>query len=194
MALSTNQTSHYPHLSQDQQNLLVAALSSNKRTSHRDRFADSQDTYSSSTRSLDAAAGAAEDIFDSSLYSNYDSSELLGLDDPSSETIHLDPDMLPQIHGPLSGSSHSHSDDDLEAVEKRKSPTDDEDDTAEHKRHESDDKTLKKPGRKPVTSEPTTVRDTFLALRALITNAYYRNARPRTERLNEHSVIERKNI
>lgn len=46
-----------------------------------------------------------------------------------------------------------------DANEKRKSPDDDDDDGEEGggKRREGDDKQAKKPGRKPLTSEPTTV-------------------------------------
>lgn len=47
-----------------------------------------------------------------------------------------------------------------ESNEKRKSPDEDgdEDEEGGGKRREGDDKQAKKPGRKPLTSEPTTVR------------------------------------
>jgi len=162
MAVSTNQAAYqYPRLSQDQQHLLVAALSSNKRASTQARSTIPQNTYTSVTgaRSPDTDAGTGMDMFDTSLYSNFDTSEFPGLNDPFLETTNFEFDPLQQTIGPPSGSAHSHSEDDGEAGEKRKSPTDDEDDDGEHKRHEYDDKTSKKPGRKPVTSEPTTVRE-----------------------------------
>lgn len=46
---------------------------------------------------------------------------------------------------------------DGESAEKRKNPGDDDEEEASGKRREGDDKQAKKPGRKPLTSEPTTV-------------------------------------
>lgn len=58
------------------------------------------------------------------------------------------------------GSPNKHGDD---SNEKRKSPDEDADDDDEGggKRREGEDKQAKKPGRKPLTSEPTTVGFTF---------------------------------
>lgn len=58
--------------------------------------------------------------------------------------------------GALPGDSPARGD---ETAEKRKSPDDDtEDPDGGGKRREGEDKQAKKPGRKPLTSEPTTVR------------------------------------
>ena len=56
--------------------------------------------------------------------------------------------------GKLPGSS---SDGDAEAHDKRSHPDDEDDEEGGGKRRESDDKLSKKPGRKPLTSEPTSV-------------------------------------
>jgi hypothetical protein len=55
--------------------------------------------------------------------------------------------------------------------QKRKSiPDDEEDDEGGGKRREGDDKSGKKPGRKPLTSEPTTVSPKMISARRLHTN------------------------
>jgi len=80
--------------------------------------------------------------------------------------------------------------------EKRKSPDDEEDDDDDdeaHKRQEGDDKVAKKPGRKLIVAEPTTVsiaRCHTLSNKAL---NRHRNERLKTALLREHSGIERKN-
>lgn len=75
--------------------------------------------------------------------------------DASFEFDQSDPGMM---IGNLPGDGHSH-DNETEAGDKRKSPDGGDDEEAEGgaKRREGDDKTAKKPGRKPLTSEPTTV-------------------------------------
>jgi hypothetical protein len=74
-----------------------------------------------------------------------------------------------------------------ESSEKRKSPDDDDDeDEGGGKRREGEDKQAKKPGRKPLTSEPTTVG---LSTRCTLkmTNLGYRNARRKIELHSEPS-------
>lgn len=79
-----------------------------------------------------------------------------------------------------------------EGSEKRKSPGDDgEDAEGGGKRREGEDKQAKKPGRKPLTSEPTTVRATSKGS-GTITNQCNRSARHRTEQHSELSESERK--
>ena len=57
--------------------------------------------------------------------------------------------------GALPGASPNR---DGESAEKRKNPGDDDEEEGSGKRREGEDKQAKKPGRKPLTSEPTTVR------------------------------------
>jgi len=83
------------------------------------------------------------DYIDGDTTLNFDSNDLGG------------EDMFGNVPGPMTESSESDKGD---RADKRKSPDDadlDEDD--DPKRREGDDKTAKKPGRKPLTSEPTTV-------------------------------------
>lgn len=82
---------------------------------------------------------------------------------------------------------------DKESTEKRKSPGDDaEEQDGGGKRREGEDKQAKKPGRKPLTSEPTTVRPSRLQVKTL-TDSWDRNARRKTEQPSEHSESERRN-
>ncbi|KAK0742497.1 transcription factor PAP1-domain-containing protein [Apiosordaria backusii] len=67
----------------------------------------------------------------------------------------------PKMIGPLPGTSDggkSDSPDDTESPDKRSHPDDDEADAREPKRRESEDKVAKKPGRKPLTTEPSSKR------------------------------------
>ena len=88
---------------------------------------------------------------------------------------------------------------DGEVHDKRKNPGDDEsDDDGGSKRREGAEKTVKKPGRKPLTSEPTTVcaplprwRPLNLGFRLTMSR---RNVRRRTAPRSEHSESERRNI
>jgi hypothetical protein len=78
---------------------------------------------------------------------------------------------------------------DGELHDKRKSTEDDDDEENTPKRRESEEKSSKKPGRKPLTSEPTSVsRQPLLA----ITTNSTRSGRPRIALLNVHSARERK--
>lgn len=52
--------------------------------------------------------------------------------------------------------------DDGEGGEKRKNSDDSDDEESGSKRREGEEKTSKKPGRKPLTSEPTTVSSIFI--------------------------------
>ncbi|KAJ9640430.1 DNA-binding transcription factor yap1 [Coniosporium tulheliwenetii] len=86
-----------------------------------------------------------------------DSPSIDFLDADGSFSFYNDPSDL--MIGSLPGSGPGPQiDNDGEAHEKRKSPDDEnDDDENETKRREPDDKQAKKPGRKPLTSEPTTV-------------------------------------
>ena len=91
-----------------------------------------------------------------------------------------------QMIGNLPGASTSADDEDGDLHDKRKNPGDEDadDDDGGGKRREGDDKTGKKPGRKPLTSEPTSVSCSLCALPLsgmLISSS--RNARHRTVQL-----------
>lgn len=79
---------------------------------------------------------------------------------------------------------------DGENHDKRKASIEDEDEEeGTSKRREGDDKTAKKPGRKPLTGEPTTVWSIQAVWDTTSTNILpRRNARRKTERLKELSV------
>ncbi|OAL61840.1 bZIP transcription factor AP-1/Yap1 [Trichophyton rubrum] len=139
------------YLSPDQQDLLLAALSSNN-----------QPTKPGPQPNLGSANGSSgNDIFDSSpqdipdsgqLSFNPDDSPFLGLDldaefDVSDQALIGD---LPGIEGEQQITA--------EPREKRKSLDGGEGADTGKKRKENEEKVAKKPGRKPLTSEPTTKR------------------------------------
>ena len=90
-----------------------------------------------------------------------------------------------QLFGDLPGTD-SHVEN--EHHDKRKASIDDEDEEGTSKRREADDKTAKKPGRKPMTGEPTTVWCSILCETTLVLTYYLRNAKLRTELPKEPSV------
>lgn len=72
--------------------------------------------------------------------------------------------------GSLPGATHEEEGD---LHDKRKSPEDEEDEEEPgHKRREGEDKTAKKPGRKPLTGEPTTVSHSKFTLIRWWDNSY----------------------
>ena len=88
-----------------------------------------------------------------------------------------------QLFGDLPGTEFN---DDAEHHDKRKASNDeDAEGEASSKRREADDKSGKKsaqkPGRKPLTAEPTTVRSTYPGICHSMANVIYRSARRRTE-------------
>lgn len=99
---------------------------------------------------------------------------------------------LPGEHHQQSKSPSQPADDETEHGDKRKSIGDNDEDEIEGggKRREGEDKTAKKPGRKPLTSEPTTV-SIFTRLPRL-TLTCRRNVKLKIELLNEHSGNGRK--
>ena len=80
--------------------------------------------------------------------------------------------------------------------EKRKTPEDgkDDDENDDPKRHEPDEKVAKKPGRKPLTTEPTTVCAPTAEIDFVQLLTHRRNAKHRTEQHSALSVNARKNI
>ena len=149
-------TSELPNLSTAQRNLLLAALASNKRSKtssfasqekasdYFPQFAAPQKLQQSSYDSVDPA------IFDlNNSNIGYDSTfddSILSFDDNSNIDLGL------VLQGPNAFDNEAH--------DKRKSPNDEEEDDEDdydNKRQEGDDKAAKKPGRKLITAEPTTV-------------------------------------
>lgn len=186
-----------PNLSTAQRNLLLAALSSNKRSKSNStaavpqaqqvsdyfpQFSAPQKTQQSSYDGINPA------IFDQNQGSiGYDSTfddSLLSLDDNSNIDFGL--------------AQHGSNTLDVDAHEKRKSPDDDEEDDEDdydHKKQEGDDKAAKKPGRKLITAEPTTVRLALLLLHfSQLALTHNRSAKLRTVLHNEHSVNVKRSI
>ena len=178
MAVPSNNNATYNpelYLSPDQQNLLLAALSSNKpnalkRSSMslgRAQAPNSNGTHSqndlqpqSEGHSTDMAINAAyvSPVQQTPGYTEFSS---VGLDDSPFLDFDLEDGSFDwdnggdQLIGNVPGTSSNS--DELELHDKRKNLDDDNDEEGGGKRREGDDKLSKKPGRKPLTSEPTTV-------------------------------------
>ena len=99
-----------------------------------------------------------------------------------------------QMIGNLPGTSTSADDEEGDLHDKRKNPGDEDadDDDGGGKRREGDDKLTKKPGRKPLTSEPTSVSTHWLDATEMCTNSVTRSARLRIVQLRERSENERR--
>lgn len=165
MASATTNGFHAPNfiLSPHQQDLLFAALNSNRNTAtdQQQQNGDSQ-TIAPAAFDNNATASPLQAPGSGSL-ANLDESPFIDYDyDFDNEASYGEYDFsnLPQgqMIGNLPGTS---SDGDAAANEShdKRSLSDDEenDDEPDGKRREGDDKTSKKPGRKPLTSEPTSV-------------------------------------
>lgn len=132
-------------LSRDQQELLLAALSSNQ-SSNPDSVFDHQKNLPpqslSFTPNMSSAPGSGNlDFSDDSPFLDFDPEADFG-----DESYDFDDES--RMIGDIPGDLH----------DKRKSVDGkDDDDEGGGKRREGEDKTAKKPGRKPLTSEPTSV-------------------------------------
>ena len=173
------QTTDDLFLPPDQQDLLIAALNSNKPLNNKSGSNTSKTTPQPS-------------LFTPNMSSAPDSGHL----DFSDESPFLDFDPEGDFDDSFTfdGSSRMIGDIPGDLHDKRKSIGGDDDDEEEGggKRREGEDKTAKKPGRKPLTSEPTTVsephfEDDFRA-------DARRNAKHRIVLRNEHSASARKSI
>jgi AP-1-like factor len=161
MAGTNNQFNQIQSLSSNQQDLLLAALSSNNPNSKKSPPSATQSSNNqfSSFNDMDPAifsmngqSGMPLGSFDSPLGTIDDSPYVDFLDgtDPNFNFDFSAEDG--QMIGDLPGADELH--------DKRKSPEDsNEENTHDDKRREGEEKTAaKKPGRKPLTSEPTSVR------------------------------------
>lgn len=169
MPSSTPDYSRIPQLSNEQKSLLLAALSSNQRN-------PTNATSSSFTKKLDGTypsginGSMTNSLKDSGLYNSP------SRDTPTSEKntglVTFGDTFFPDYNDRKTSFDIDFSlkedefhdeyqtfgNDENESGEKRKNPDDDEsDEEFDGKRRESDDKIAKKPGRKLITAEPTTV-------------------------------------
>ncbi|QSZ35946.1 hypothetical protein DSL72_007068 [Monilinia vaccinii-corymbosi] len=136
-------------LSPRQEELLFAALNSNTSSNNNMDHGTNMSTSAFNISPIQAPGSLA---FDDSPFIDYDY-ELDGDDNFNFDSSHASQG---QMIGNLPGTS---SDGDAENHEKRSHPDDDGDEEeGGGKRRESDDKSSKKPGRKPLTSEPTSKR------------------------------------
>jgi AP-1-like factor len=139
-----------------QEQLLFAALNSNKAPSI--DTSQSNDPFTMAPGSLtdsplQAPGSGSLNRFDESPFIDYD----YEFDADGSFDYDFNNDSQGQMIGKLPGGS---SDGDADNHDKRSHPDDDgEDEEGGGKRREGDEKSSKKPGRKPLTSEPTSVSD-----------------------------------
>ena len=140
-------------LSPLEEELLVAALNSNPATalnvSPKDRLSMAPTAFTESP--VDGSGSLPINGFEESPFIDYD----YEFDPEAGFDYDFANDSQAQMIGKLPGTS---SDGDAEGNDKRSHP-DDEEEAAEGggKRREGDEKISKKPGRKPLTSEPTSV-------------------------------------
>lgn len=147
------------YLSPNQRDLLVAALNSNQPTADRKDMANK----STERKGSETPAGAsATSVPSSGHFDMNDESPFLDYPlDGGDDSFNFDGEG--QMFGdiPEDGAAENVADVYEHLHDKRKSLDGaDEDDTGGGKRREGEDKTTKKPGRKPLTSEPTTVSKT----------------------------------
>ena len=107
--------------------------------------------YASPTQKTPGSGSFSNAGFDNSPYLDYELDE-----------ANFDWDLNGEMIGSLPGGSAD--DEEVEQGDKRKSPDDGDDEDGGGKRREGDDKTGKKPGRKPLTSEPTSVSQRHVLL------------------------------
>ena len=150
------------YLNPNEQDLLVTALNSNKTatsgtmpgngtkgTPKRGDTTNSQKSQVSPGQVAPGSGSLHDMSFDNSPFLDYE------LDDGN-----FDWDINGEMVGALPGNDKEDSgspEADGEGGDKRKSPEDENDEDGGGKRREGEDKNSKKPGRKPLTSEPTTV-------------------------------------
>lgn len=168
-----------PYLSSEQQSRLLAALASNKRNVMLEgRSGNGSIVRSNSTDGVDPSiftvqpgntpgssgykTGSNRHTFGSNLFQDFENGTNFDIDFSAG-----DADFSLTGSDFLNEPSELYSGDQLdgesgEAGEKRKSPEDESDaEDGDYKRQEGDDKVAKKPGRKLITAEPTTVSAAF---------------------------------
>ena len=157
MAATRNQLRDFV-LTPQQQSLLFAALNSNKQAS--ENAAANGRLQLSPTSLTESPVQTLNSVQESPFLDyDYDFGNGNGNGDSSFDFSFDNPDQLKMIGDLPSGDQSSKSaSPEGDSPDKRSHPDDDEDDEKSgSKRRESDDKVAKKPGRKPLTSEPTSV-------------------------------------
>ncbi len=144
-------------LNRDQEELLRTALSSNPRASPRGSSLDTTSkkatqNSSSMANGADVYPSPVQEMPGSATFESFDESPFLD-QDLDDGTFDWD-NSGDQLFGDLPGDDLN---DDGEHHEKRKASIDEDEDEGTSKRRESGEKNAKKPGRKPLTGEPTTV-------------------------------------
>lgn len=149
------------YFSPDQQDLLLAALSSNNPSPENNSESKSTPgTVSSNNQQHSGYTGP--DMFDSPSEGVPGSGRFgFGSDGSPFGEYDLDHDFDINGNEELIGDIPDFPGEELEPREKRKSFDGREDEESGKKRKEGDEKVSKKPGRKPLTSEPTTVSDSI---------------------------------
>lgn len=155
---ATSTSHHNPNftLSSRQEELLFAALNSNNLDTTGTQLPASSNSIENMSTSafnespIQAPGSGTLNGFDESPFIDYDY-EFEGDD---SFNFEFNNDSQGQMIGNLPGTS---SDGDADNHEKRSHPDDEDEEEGGGKRREGDDKSSKKPGRKPLTSEPTSV-------------------------------------
>ena len=193
VANNNNPNDHSLYLSPTQQDLLLAALSSNN---PKGNLAQSAEQKSPFEMDLGGNFPAAGQHFDPLAFDgvNYEESPYIDpLDVDGSFDYGFDPSM--SMIGPLPGEDYEDSPIERDSHDKRKNPSDEPEDGLDegNKRHEPEEKTAKKPGRKPLTSEPTTVSQEFHNPTDNANNTQ-RSGRRRIARHSAHSVSGRRSI
>jgi AP-1-like factor len=171
MAVSTFDDSNYDpslYLNSNEQDLLLTALSSNKPqhnqaatlvagTNSTPKKAGTNNSHQTPEQIMPGSNSLQDIGFDNSPFLDYELDE-------SNFDWDLNGQMIGGLPGTSSNGSNGNDDDaddsaspDGESGDKRKSPDDQNEEDGGGKRREGDDKNNKKPGRKPLTSEPTTV-------------------------------------
>lgn len=149
-------------LSTRQEELLFAALNSNKSTNNMDTSLPASSSNALSNISTSAFNDSPLQAPGSGTLSGFEESPFIDYDydfeGDDSFNFDFNNDSQGQMIGALPGSS---SDGDADNHDKRSHPDDDEDEEGGGKRREGDDKSSKKPGRKPLTSEPTSVSNSL---------------------------------
>lgn len=167
--MATQSSTSNPHgnqyLSRNQQDLLYAALNSQASNSHYPIKRSSSDPENPTMSAINGNAlfmspqNAELDNFDVDLDYTPDMDYLDGDSGFDFENADLGGEMIGALPGRSEGSDDARTD----GHEKRKSPDDaDDDEEGDAKRQETQEGEkggAKKPGRKPLTSEPTTVGD-----------------------------------
>lgn len=152
--------SNLPHynlkLSPEQEEALFAALNSNKDSlsASADSSAMAPAAFTESPMQGQAPGSGTLNGFDDSPFIDYD----YEFEQDGSFDFGEFNDTQGQMIGQLPGTSSDGDDNSENIHDKRSHPDDDgEDDEGGGKRREGEEKTSKKPGRKPLTSEPTSV-------------------------------------